>query len=322
MAKAETPSRTERLMNLMAELLYTERPLTAAELWQRISGYRQIDNLAAFRRAFERDKVFLRDTGQALVVEQVATDDGPVDGYRMDRKRYYLKVPPLSTEELAALRLALLVVDGDDQTGADGLLRLGGLVEPRSVDGVVPVDDDGPAPLAGVDDATDVAQLTEAQASKCAVTFVYNGAERTVDPLRLDRSGGHWQLAAFDRLRDEVRRFRVDRIEGGIVVGAPGSSSPPPDAVATAPEPAWRFTEDPEVTVKLLVDADLASWAITHTAGHAEVGRQVDGSVVLTMAVTSVNGLRWFMLDMLHHCELLEPQELRNDFVAWLDGLR
>ena len=44
----------ERLLNLVAALLHTQVPLTAAMLQQRVGGYS--DDAVAFHRQFSRDK--------------------------------------------------------------------------------------------------------------------------------------------------------------------------------------------------------------------------------------------------------------------------
>ena len=53
--------RLERLVNLVAALIDTPRPLTREEIHQRIEGYS--DDADAFRRNFERDKDLLRQMG-------------------------------------------------------------------------------------------------------------------------------------------------------------------------------------------------------------------------------------------------------------------
>ena len=46
-----------------------------------------------------------------------------------------------------------------------------------------------------------------------------------------------------------------------------------------------------------------------------------DGSVILTMAVNSVENFRSFLLGFLDHAEVLEPTELRKDVIAWLGDI-
>ncbi|HZJ50717.1 MAG TPA: DNA-binding transcriptional regulator, partial [Actinomycetota bacterium] len=54
--------RIERLINLIAALLDSPRPMSAEEIRRRIAGYDQPTD-EAFRRAFERDKESLRAMG-------------------------------------------------------------------------------------------------------------------------------------------------------------------------------------------------------------------------------------------------------------------
>ena len=46
-----------------------------------------------------------------------------------------------------------------------------------------------------------------------------------------------------------------------------------------------------------------------------------DGSVVVEMSVTNVDGFRSFVLGFLEHAEVLSPPELRDDIVEWLQKL-
>lgn len=310
-------------MSLVLELLYTERPLPADELWQRITGYARIDNLAAFRRAFERDKDLLRSQGLPLVVESVATDDGPVDGYRLDRKQYYLDMTPLDPDELGALRLAMNLVGlADAASDLDsGLLRLGGLVDPHSIDGL---GDTAPAaaPVAGISVAPAAPQLMRAASAGDVVTFSYRGEQRTVDVWGVGMTSGHWYLSGRDHHSDDRRLFRVDRIESDITTVAVGSGTPPPDGHRIGPDKPWLFAIDPEVEATVRFDATMANFAVGETAGYADAAWDPDGSVTLTMKVTSYAGFRWFVLGWLDHCEVLAPQMLRDVVADWVEAIR
>ena len=50
------------------------------------------------------------------------------------------------------------------------------------------------------------------------------------------------------------------------------------------------------------------------------VEERPDGSVVVTMAVTNRDNFRSFVLTFLDHAEVLEPADLRDDVVAWLEA--
>lgn len=303
----------ERLLSLVLELLHTERPLTAEELRERVTGYRRIDNHDAFRQAFERDKKVLRNQGLPLVVETAPDLDPPVEGYRIDRKKYYLTIPPMEADELAALRLATTLFRVGDTSAEQGLYRLGGLVP-------VATDVDDSTPLATVAMVKGLADLFQAMSDRATVQFTYSDEKRTLDPMRLDLRDGRWYVSGFDHGRDAVRVFRVDKIGGPVVVDRPGSFTRRDDLDIPGPVPPWLFPDDTEVTARIAVDADYVQWAIGQTDDRATVERRTDGSAVLSMTATRHDGLRWFVLELLDHGELLEPEFLRQDLIAWLEA--
>ncbi|MGH2755993.1 MAG: helix-turn-helix transcriptional regulator, partial [Actinomycetota bacterium] len=117
--------RIERLINLIAALLDTERPMTAQEIRDRIAGYDQA-NFEAFRRAFERDKEALRTMGIPVEMRHTGLDglaEQP-DGYIIPKERYYLPQIDLEHDEMAALRLASDAVLGRAENVAAGFAKL------------------------------------------------------------------------------------------------------------------------------------------------------------------------------------------------------
>ena len=268
----------ERLLNLTAALLHAETPLTADDLRDRVGGYPEAK--ASFRRAFERDKDDLRGMGMPLRVEPVPGVDPPVDGYRLDRDEYAGADLSFEPDELAALHLAtnLVRLDGDEA----GLIKLG------------------------------------AAADRQAVEFSYRDATRVVEPWRLSFSRGHWYLNGWDRLREDDRLYRVDRIQSDVTVV--GAAEHPVGAVA---EPldlrGWELGDGDPVTVSVRVDADQAAYA-RHMLD--DVDELDDGGVVARLQVRNVDGLRSFVLSFLEHAEILEPTDLRDDFIAWLEAQR
>jgi predicted DNA-binding transcriptional regulator YafY len=49
------------------------------------------------------------------------------------------------------------------------------------------------------------------------------------------------------------------------------------------------------------------------------VEEREDGSVVLELAVTNLDGFRTFVLGFLEHAEVLGPNAVRADIVRWLE---
>lgn len=291
----------ERLLNLAAALLDADRPLTADELRDRIGGYPE--GKTAFRRTFERDKDDLRAMGLPLKVEPVPGTDPPTDGYRMRRADYTGTELRLEPDELASLHLAtnLVRLDGGDT----GLMKLGGGEAPAADElGRVPFDDT-------------LAALIAATAERTAVAFRYGDTERVVEPWRLSFSRGHWYLAGWDRVRDDERLYRVDRLQGpvepaGAAVEPVGHVDDPGDLRG------WELGDGEPVLARVRIDAEQASFA-RHLLG--DVDESDDGSVVATLEVRNPEAFRSFVLSFLDHAEVLEPPSLRADLVTWLEAV-
>lgn len=293
----------ERLLNLTAALLHAETPLTADELRERVGGYP--DAKASFRRAFERDKDDLRSMGMPLRVEAVPGADPPIDGYRLDRDEYAGAELSFEPDELAALHLAtnLVRLDGDET----GLIKLGaaGATEPTEQVGHVPFSDA-------------LATMIGAAADRQAVEFQYRDAQRIVEPWRLSFSRGHWYLNGWDRLREDDRLYRVDRIQSDVSVVGPAEH--PVGAVSDSLDlRGWELGDAEPVTASVRVDADQAGYA-RHMLD--DVDELDDGSVIARLEVRNLDGFRSFVVSFLEHAEVLEPPELREDFIAWLESRR
>ena len=303
----------ERLLNLTAALLHTSRPLSASELRDRMAGAYSED-LAAFRRMFERDKADLRAIGVPIEVSTQYHLDPPVDGYRIPTAAYAGRDVRFDPEELAALHLATNLVRLEGGAGA-GLARLGGAqgAEGGAQDAVGGVEAVGELPF-----HDSLSKLVAAAIGRRAVSLVYRGAERRVEPWRLSFHRGHWYLVGWDLGQSDERLFRVDRIDGPVEdVGRadhPVGEGPDPRTVKP-----WEFGAGEPLEVRVLVDADQASWAC-HRAG-VDGERQPDGSVILTLHVRDTAALRSLVVEFLDHAEVLDPPPLRDEMVTWLEAL-
>ena len=293
----------ERLLNLTAALLHTEIPLTAEELRDRVGGYPETK--ATFRRAFERDKDDLRSMGMPLRVEPVPGVDPPVDGYRLDRDEYAGTELAFEADELAALHLAtsLVQLDGDDTA----LVKLG------AGSGGAPADSVGRVPFNDT-----LATMIGAAVDRNALSFTYNDVERIVEPWKLSFTRGHWYLSGFDRLREDQRLYRVERIKDGVSLSGP-AKAPVGDVNEPIDLRGWELGDGPVIKATILVDADQAAYA-RHILG--EVVDRPDGSVTATLDVRNIEAFRSFVLSFLEHAEILEPADLRTDFVEWLEAQR
>ena len=302
----------ERLLNLTAALLHASHPLSANELRERMAGAYSEDK-AAFRRMFERDKADLRAIGVPIEVSTLYRLDPPVEGYRILADQYAGRDLRFEPDELAALHLATNLVRFEGGAGA-GLARLGGAA-PAEGDELPgePVETVGELPF-----HDSLTKLVAAAIGRKAVSFTYRGVERRIEPWRLSFHRGRWYLVGWDVHQSEERLFRVDRI-GGDVAELGAAVQP----VGEGPDPRtlrpWEFGAGEPVEVRVLVDADQAGWAC-HRAG-VDGERQPDGSVVITLEVRDRAALRTFVVEFLDHAEVLEPQWLRDELVAWLEAL-
>jgi predicted DNA-binding transcriptional regulator YafY len=69
----------------------------------------------------------------------------------------------------------------------------------------------------------------------------------------------------------------------------------------------------------VLVDAQQAAIAVGEAGREKVVEEREDGSVVLELAVTNLDGFRTFVLGFLEHAEVLGPDAVRADIVRWLE---
>jgi predicted DNA-binding transcriptional regulator YafY len=299
--------RLERVTDLVLVLLQTEHPLTLDSIAHQVPGYPA--EHAARRQAFERDKRLLRDEGIPVLTQRLAGQEQY--GYSIDRDAFYLPDLELEPDEQVALHLAVAGVHLGDPSGRDALLKLGatGLNEVRPIATLVP-------PQALVD-------LFEAVRTRSLTTFSYRGSTRQAAPAGLWFRFGHWYLVAWDLDRHAVRTFRVDRVEGGVALGGPGTAEIPEgiDVRAALPDEPWRSEGDDHIITRIRVDA-MEGPRVAEEVGTDKVEqRQDDGSVILALPVEGFAAIRSWVLGLLDHAEILEPASFRSDLIAWLTAL-
>jgi proteasome accessory factor B len=310
--------RLERLVNLVAALIDTDRPLTRADIRERIEGYSE--DPEAFRRNFERDKELLRQLGLPLSTEPVGQGGSEETGYRIPRERYELPDPGLDDAELAALRLAASAVHLESPWAEDAITRalrkLGGAA------GGAPGDGTGPAGrLAALPGGDSAATAFAAIGERRRLRFCYRGQERRVDPWSLSFRRGRWYLAGFDHSRQEERLFRLDRVEGPVEPEGPAGAFERPPAAPATPPAAWMLGEDDELVAELAADAGHARFVREALGGEGNETANPDGSVVVRFPVRNVAAFRSLALEFLDHVEVLGPPSLRADFESWLEGI-
>lgn len=302
-------AKLERLLNLTATLLDTTVPLTAEQIRERVRGYPTSD--VAYHRAFERDKDELRELGYPVETVMVSHHETPRSGYIIDKRRYALRDPGFTPEELAVLQLARTLVMFEGLEDADDVIdtfrKLGGLQ--RDATGSDPV---GSLPL-----SDEISALFGAINARRVIRFSYADTDREVEPMNLTFTRGHWYLTGFDRTRSEMRNFRTDRISGDVRVGDPGgfpSRNADTDLVTTP----WALGNGEPTSTVVRIDREPATATLLEYPDLVVERTLDDGAVEVRIPVSNREGFFGFMAGLLERAEILEPHDVRDDYVDWL----
>jgi proteasome accessory factor B len=229
-------TKVERLMNLVICLLSTRQFLTAEWIRESVAGYDDSTSHEAFSRMFERDKNELRDLGVPLETG-TATRFGGVEGYRINRDAYELPDIDLTSEESAAVAVAVKLWESPELTSAaqSALLKLraAGIQvdqnESAAAVTAVPARTRGSEPalgalLAAIDDGKSVRFQHRPSLTEPFTT-------RTVEPWGVVTFRGRWYLVGHDVDRDDTRTFRLSRIGDEVKSFGTPQSVRKPDGV-------------------------------------------------------------------------------------------
>jgi predicted DNA-binding transcriptional regulator YafY len=303
----------ERLLNLVALLLDTRRPLHVNEIREKIPGYGGHSD-EAFHRMFERDKNDVRDLG--FVIEQEDTDAwGSEVGYRIGRQEALLEDPGFTPDEIAALSLAGQAWGGGAE-GSLGLLKLSvgsGVAEPGSTGWVLP----------RVSLDRNFTVLLEAVDARKVVRFEYRTGgggephEREVEPHGLYHRGT-WYLAGYDRAREGVRFFKLARVTGSVEVasGKGPDFEPPAKTDLRVSRGPWEGETDVLARVSFAPDT---AWWVERRTGARRLSEHEDGWVELEMPVAEMDSFAGWIAGFADAAVALEPADLR---AAVIDRLK
>jgi predicted DNA-binding transcriptional regulator YafY len=308
----------ERLLNLVALLLETNRPLTFDQIRGTLEAYGQEDKASA-KRQFERDKDTLRQIG--IPVETVPTDAWEVeDGYRIPKERYELPDVSFAPEEVAALFVAAHGGGGEATRafrkvamGAEGGL-LAALEEGTETSGV---DASGPR----------LPEVADAVSGRRRVRFRYRPVtgeegERDVDAWALLFRGGAWYLVGRDRDRAEPRSFRLSRISSDLRDA--GRGEPPPEGFRAADHlqaGPWGLGE-PQRTATVAFSPKVAWWALAELPGARTLRTRPDGWTEAEVPAAAGESFVSWVLSFGPDAEVLGPAEARHAVVADLEAVR
>ena len=304
----------ERMLNLLALLVDRSQPVTLKQIRAELAG-QYSDKDEAARAQFERDKAELRNMGIPIDMVTLGGAQAGESAYLVQRTNYELADLDLSDEEMSALQLAVATVHLAAQEGEQALWKLGAERVDDSLLGRVTVPFQDP----------NLARVMAAIVARAPLTYRYKGEERTVDPYGMLARRGFWCLIGWDHLRKAQRVFRVDRIEGDVVAGKRNSFAMPRgmDLLRAVPtERQMLAAGDYEHSHALVrVDASLVKQVVREFGEGAIERHESDGSAVFNVPCSNLSAFRLWLFAMVDKAEVLEPLEVRDIVIGWLDDL-
>lgn len=294
----------ERTTNLLALLLETRVPLTLDDIVNQL-GDQYPAGHAAMRGAFERDKSLLRDVGVPIETEVLGGTQAGQTAYRVDRDRYELRGLDLTDDERRALQVAVAAAR---TTEAEfGMFKLGGVA------------DSAASITANLPQLELLPTLREAIGARATIAFRYHSAQRSLQPYALLLREGFWYVIGHDMGHDEVRTYRVDRIEGSVDKGA-GAEFDRPDHF----DPRAVFPADPKElgdgsrTAVVRIGSTRATFAIREVGEESILRRLPDGAVEIEVPCSNLDAFRSWLFGWGVHAEVVSPADVRNELIDWL----
>jgi predicted DNA-binding transcriptional regulator YafY len=306
-----------RLLRLLS-VLQSRRFWTGAGLAER---------LGITARTLRRDVDRLRSLGYTVLATA-----GPGGGYQLGRGAV---LPPLLLDDAEAVAIAVSLRSGMDaysginETVVRTLAKLQQLLPPR-LHARISALNAATVSLAGPGERVNPEVLI-ALANACrdgrSATLQYRDrmdrpSARLIEPLRLAYTGNRrWYLVAYDLNRNAWRTFRVDRIDGIPVLGAPFNPRPPPadlkryvsNAIASAP---YRFRAKFRLNGSMTIVAPSAPpWVgvlepLDETHCMLSTGADSPEALVLQVMLCGVD------------FDLIEPADLRPSLIKIAARLR
>ena len=211
--------KSERLVNLTIALLATKRYLTKSEIFNSVDGYE--GTAETKERMFERDKDDLRSLGIEIEVGSFDPLFNDEAGYKIKQEKYQFELGDISSTEVSLLSLAAEAW----QEASFGDVAQRALLKLRSIG--IPSDELSiSATVQKLNDGgQDLSLITQAIAQSQRLAFAYLDSSlkikmRSVVPIALSTRNGFWYLSGVDQEIQEIRTFRVDRINGPIAASA------------------------------------------------------------------------------------------------------
>jgi predicted DNA-binding transcriptional regulator YafY len=317
-----------RQLSLISYLMAERRPVTAPEIRRDVEGY-SVMNEDAFARRFYADRSELEALGIALAVEK------PVDGlveqenYSLPPENFHLPPIEFTDQELAALRTALQLLDGEFAYAEPLRLALQQISWGRPSPLTTPEQSMVALGITGSAGGHEVslrlAKIETAIFRRKTIVFDYHTMERDavgtrrVDPYQLLYQGGQFYVVGRSHERDAIRVFRLSRIQGkvGYATKAEHDFQRPDgfDPRAYADRIDWQFGE-PAGTAEVWVSERIAWQIERHFGRYGEMRAAEDGDPddrVFVTAYANARQLIAWVLGLSENARVAGPPQLLSE---------
>jgi proteasome accessory factor C len=329
-----------RQLSLISFLMAHGRPVSALEIKREVEGYSSMND-DAFARRFYADRAELDSLGISLQVEKPAEGFFEAELYALPPENYYLPPIEFTDGELAALRTALGLLDGEFAYAEPLRLALQqvswGRPSPLDESDSTSIDVKLAPSGGGRELSQRLAKIETAISRRKTIEFSYYSmqrdqvSDRKVDPYHLVFRNGQFYLIAHSHERDEVRVFRLSRIRAKVsyATKAEHDFSPPQDFDRRdyASRADWQMGEiDGTVRVFLreriawLVERDFGAYGELRKATKQD-GVRGRGAIYETQYASPRQLISW-VLGWRENAKLLEPKDLAREAADRLELLR
>ena len=329
-----------RQLSLISFLMANGRPVSALEIKREVEGYSSM-NEDAFARRFYADRAELESLGITLQVEKPSEGFFEAELYALPPENYYLPAIKFTDGELAALRTALALLDGEFAYAEPLRLALQqvswGRPSPLQEGDGAPIDVRLADPSSGREVSQRLAKIETAISRRKTIEFSYYSlqrdevSDRKVDPYHLVFREGQFYLIGHSHERDDVRVFRLSRIEGKVsyATKAEHDFSAPEDFDRRdyATRSGWQMGEIQgrakvflRERIGWLVERDYSTYGTLRKAVKAD-GAPGRGLIYETDYASERQLTSW-VLSWRENATLLEPKALAKEATGRLDLLR
>ncbi len=329
-----------RQLSLISFLMANGRPVSALEIKREVEGYSSMND-DAFARRFYADRAELESLGISLQVEKPAEGFFEAELYALPPENYYLPPIEFADAELAALRTALGLLDGEFAYAEPLRLALQqvswGRPSPLEEGDSGSIDVKLAPSGGGRELSQRLAKIETAISRRKTIEFSYYSmqrdqvSDRKVDPYHLVFRTGQFYLIGHSHERDDVRVFRLSRIRAKVsyATKAEHDFSPPEDFDRRdyASRADWQMGEIAGTArvfvrerIAWLVERDFGAYGSLRKATK-EDGVPGRGSIYETDYASPRLLISW-VLSWRENATLLEPQDLAREATERLELLR